>query len=82
MWWLNGKSTYRLPQTQFQFNGSLIPNAPIDMYCALGRDDQKIYIVPSKQLVIVRMGEPADEANFALSDFDNELWLRIAALTN
>jgi CubicO group peptidase (beta-lactamase class C family) len=82
MWWLNGKSTYRLPQTQFQFNGSLIPNAPIDMYCALGRDDQKIYIVPSKQLVIVRMGEPADEANFALSDFDNELWLRINALVD
>lgn len=82
MWWLNGKSTYRLPQTQFQFNGSLIPNAPNDMYCALGRDDQKIYIVPSKQLVIVRMGQPADEANFALSSFDSELWLRISALTD
>ena len=82
MWWLNGKSTYRLPQTQFQFNGSLIPNAPNDMYCALGRDDQKIYIVPSKQLVIVRMGEPADDTNFALSNFDNELWLRIGALIN
>ena len=82
MWWLNGKSTYRLPQTQFQFNGSLIPDAPNDMYCALGRDDQKIYIVPSKQLVVVRMGEPAHEANFALSGFDNELWLRIGALLN
>jgi len=82
MWWLNGKSTYRLPQTQFQFNGSLIPDAPNDMYCALGRDDQKIYIVPSKKLVVVRMGQPADEANFALSGFDNELWLRIGALTN
>jgi CubicO group peptidase (beta-lactamase class C family) len=82
MWWLNGKSTYRLPQTQFQFNGSLIPDALNDMYCALGRDDQKIYIVPSKKLVVVRMGEPADEANFALSGFDNELWLRINALVD
>lgn len=82
MWWLNGKSTYRLPQTQFQFNGSLIPDAPNDMYCALGRDDQKIYIVPSKKLVIVRMGQPGDGDNFALSGFDNELWLRINALSD
>lgn len=82
MWWLNGKSSYRLPQVQFQFNGSLIPDAPDDMYCALGRDDQKIYIVPSKKLVVIRMGEAAEDTNFALSEFDNELWLHIKALTD
>lgn len=82
MWWLNGKSTYRLPQTQFQFNGSLIPNAPNDMYCALGRDDQKIYIVPSKKLVVIRMGNSAEDTNFALSGFDDKLWLRINAVTD
>ncbi len=82
MWWLNGKSSYRLPQVQFQFNGSLIPDAPDDMYCALGRDDQKIYIVPSKKLVVIRMGEAAEDTNFALSEFDNELWLHINALTD
>jgi CubicO group peptidase (beta-lactamase class C family) len=80
MWWLNGKSTYRLPQSQIEFNGSLISNAPSDMYCALGRDDQKIYVVPSKKLVIIRMGEAADDVDFALSNFDNALWLRINAL--
>ncbi len=82
MWWLNGKSSYRLPQTQIEFPGALIPNAPNDMYCALGRDDQKIYIVPSKDLVIIRMGEPADNANFALSNFDNDLWEKISLLVN
>ena len=82
MWWLNGKSSYRLPQTQFQFNGTLIPNAPNDMYCALGKDDQKIYVVPSKKLVIIRMGDAADGTNFALSDFDNELWQKINAVIN
>ena len=82
MWWLNGKNSYRLPQTQFQFNGTLIPNAPSDMYCALGRDDQKIYVVPSKKLVIIRLGDPADSSNFALSNFDNELWSKINAVTN
>jgi CubicO group peptidase (beta-lactamase class C family) len=80
LWWLNGKSTYRLPQSQTQFNGSLIPNAPSDMYCALGRDDQKIYVVPSKNLVLIRMGEAADNVDFALSNFDNELWAKITAL--
>ena len=82
MWWLNGKSSYRLPQTQFQFNGTLIPNAPNDMYCALGKDDQKIYVVPSKKLVIIRMGDVADGENFALSDFDETLWKKISAVIN
>lgn len=82
MWWLNGKSSFRLPQTQFQFNGTLITNAPNDMYCALGKDDQKIYVVPSKKIVIVRLGEAADGINLALSDFDNELWQKINAVIN
>ena len=80
LWWLNGKSSYRLPGSQIQFTGSLIPNAPNDMIAALGANDQKIYIVPSKDIVIIRMGQAADEENFALSDFDNELWSKINAL--
>ncbi|WP_111309064.1 serine hydrolase domain-containing protein [Confluentibacter sediminis] len=76
LWWLNGKSSYHLPQSQLQFNGKLIPNAPDDMYAALGKNDQKIYVVPSKKLVIIRMGEVANPLNptFALSGFDDELW--------
>ncbi len=82
LWWLNGKSSYHLPQTQLQFNGSIIPSAPSDMYCALGKNDQKIYVVPSKKLVIIRMGEVADDVNFALSDFDEVLWQKINAVIN
>ena len=74
LWWLNGKTSFHLPQSQLQFNGTLIPNAPADMYCALGKNDQKIYIVPSKKLVIIRMGDAGDGENFALSTFDNDLW--------
>ncbi|MEL0653111.1 serine hydrolase [Algibacter sp. TI.3.09] len=80
LWWLNGKSSYHLPQSQLEFNGKLIPNAPDDMYAALGKNDQKIYVVPSKKLVIIRMGNAADSENFALSSFDNELWSKINAL--
>lgn len=84
LWWLNGKASYHLPQTEFEFNGTLIPNAPDDLYAALGKNDQKIYIVPSKKLVIIRMGEVANPENptFALSGFDNELWEKIDALIN
>ncbi|UPT70277.1 MAG: beta-lactamase family protein [Flavobacterium sp. JAD_PAG50586_2] len=82
LWWLNGKSTYHLPTSQFQFNGTLIPNAPSDMYCALGKNDQKIYVIPSKKMVVIRMGDVANPENptFALSGFDNDLWAKIHAL--
>lgn len=82
LWWLNGKSSYHLPQSQIEFNESLIPNAPNDMIAALGKNDQKIYIVPSKDLVIIRMGEAANTSNFALSTFDVDLWQKINNLIN
>ena len=84
LWWLNGKSSFHLPQSQLEFPGTLIPNAPSDMYAALGKNDQKIYIVPSKKLVVIRMGDVAnpDNPTFALSGFDNELWGKINALMN
>lgn len=82
MWWLNGKSSFHLPQTQFEFQGELIPNAPDEMYCGLGKDDQKLYIIPSKKIVIVRMGNPADDSEFAVTLFDNELWQKINAVIN
>ena len=52
------------------------------MYCALGKNDQKIYIVPSKDLVIIRMGQAADDDTFGLSTFDNDLWEKINLVTN
>ena len=74
LWWINGQSSYHLPQSQYEFQGSIIPSAPMDMYMALGKNDQKIYIVPSKKMVVIRMGNAADEVNAALSDFDQVLW--------
>lgn len=82
LWWINGEESYHMPQTQVQFPGSLIPAGPDDMYMALGKNDQKIYIIPSKKMVIIRMGEAADEENWALSGFDNDLWVKINAVIN
>ncbi|MEP1489262.1 MAG: serine hydrolase [Algibacter sp.] len=82
LWWLNGKSSYHLPSVQFEFDGELIPNAPADTYAALGKNDQKIYVVPSKKIVVIRMGDAADDSTFALSSFDNELWGKINLLVD
>jgi CubicO group peptidase (beta-lactamase class C family) len=58
--WLNGKSSYMLPQSQTIFPGMLIPQAPADMYQAMGKNGQFLMIVPSERLVIVRMGGSSD----------------------
>lgn len=82
LWWLNGKDTFHLPQSQLQFNGSIIPTGPSDMFMALGKNDQKIYVIPSKKMVVIRMGDAADGSNVALSDFDEVLWEKINAVIN
>lgn len=79
--WLNGKASYMLPTLQVVFNGMLIPNGPADMFCALGKNDQKIYVVPSQKLVVIRMGDSAGNSALALSGFDNELWGKIRMVT-
>ncbi len=82
LWWINGESSFHLPQTQLEFPGSIIPDGASDMYMALGKNDQKIYVIPSKKMVVIRMGDAADDENPALSDFDNTLWQKINALYN
>lgn len=83
-WWLNGKSSAMLPGGQTVYPGTLVPNAPADMYAAMGAEDQRIYVVPSKKMVVIRMGTASDPANpvFALSGFDNALWEKINAVIN
>ena len=80
LWWLNGKSSYLSPGSQYVFSGTLVPNAPADMYCALGKNDQKIYVVPSRKMVVIRTGESAYGVAMAFSPFDNELWGKIDSL--
>lgn len=82
LWWLNGKSKFMIPSEQTVFQGYLVPNAPADMYAAMGAKDQRIYVIPSKKMVVIRMGEASNPTNpnFAVSGFDNELWAKINAV--
>ncbi|MBA2744750.1 MAG: beta-lactamase family protein [Flavisolibacter sp.] len=80
--WLNGKSSSMAPTLQTIFPSPIIPNAPADLYAALGKNDQKIYIVPSQKLVIIRIGNAAGTPQFAVSGFDNELWGKLKTVIN
>jgi CubicO group peptidase (beta-lactamase class C family) len=84
LWWLNGKSSYMVPGGQTVYPGTLVPNAPADMYAAMGAEDQRIYVIPSKKMIVIRMGDASDpqNPNFALSGFDNALWQKINAVIN
>lgn len=74
LWWLNGKASLMTPGFQFVFPGTLMSNVPNDMFCALGKNDQKIYVVPSTNMVVIRQGNTAGGFNLAASAFDNVLW--------
>lgn len=82
LWWLNGKESYKAPALQTTFQGELIENAPPDTFSGLGKNDQKLYVVPSRGLVIVRLGEDSGEGLLGPSSFDNLLWEKISELIN
>jgi CubicO group peptidase (beta-lactamase class C family) len=80
LWWLNGKDSYMVPGEADVKSGSLTPPAPPDMFAAMGKGDKKIYVVPAKNLVIVRHGDDTGTTTFGPSSFDSELWRRLNAV--
>ena len=77
LWWLNGKTNFMVPTSQFVFPGYMAPDAPADMFMALGKDDKKIYVVPSLNMVVVRLGDAAGSVTLGPTSFDNEFWSRL-----
>lgn len=73
LWWLNG-SDYSRRSGGARREGQLIPAAPRDMVAALGAMGRKLYVVPSKKLIVVRMGRQPTDAD----EFDQRLWERLA----
>lgn len=57
-------------------NGVDFPNAPHDMFYAAGHQGQYVFIIPSKNIVIVRMG--TDDLNFDANSFVKEVLASIA----
>ena len=73
LWWLNGKESYKLPGFQIDIPGPLCPDAPADMYAAMGKNGQFLNIAPSRGLVLVRMGESPDGL-LVPNLLNNEIW--------
>lgn len=71
LWWLNG-SSYTLRPAGVRAETALIPAAPAELVAALGAQDRKIYIVPSRKLIVVRTGQAATDRGF-----DQQVWLRL-----
>lgn len=81
LWWLNGKESFMIPQTQFKFNGPLCPNAPADMYAAVGKNGQILSIARKEGLIFVRMGEDPSEQSEISITLCNEIWNKINKIT-
>ena len=79
LWWLNGQSTFMIPQTQFVFAGQMSPHAPSDMFAAMGKNGQLINVVPSAGLVVIRMGNSPDNSLVPVL-FQDEMWAFISDL--
>ena len=71
LWWLNN-SAYTMRALAGRKEGPLIATAPADTIAALGAFDRRLYVVPSRKLVVVRTGAAAGD-----KDFDEQLWLRL-----
>jgi len=74
--WLNGKGSYMIPSSQFVIPGSYAPSAPADMYAAIGKNGQIISVVPSKGLVMIRMGNDPGEGEVPFLLCEN-IWQRL-----
>jgi CubicO group peptidase (beta-lactamase class C family) len=77
LFWLNGKGSYMQPSIPIVWPSDLVPSAPKDMYAGMGKNDQRVYVVPSQRMVVVRMGNPGDTSAPAISGYDDALWRRI-----
>ena len=80
LFWLNGKDRMMLPGIEASLPGPLIPQAPSDMYMGLGKNDQKLYVIPSQNMVIIRMGNPPTGSEPMQIVYDRQMWELIAAL--
>ena len=66
LWWLNGLPMRAAPGVTT--HAVLAPAAPGDLFAALGALGRKLYVVPSLDVVVVRLGDTPDE------DFNRRFW--------
>ena len=68
LWWLNNSKTHMTWEKTLS-SGNLFSHAPKEAILALGLGSRVLAIVPSEELVLVRLGSFPDDINF-----NNNLW--------
>ena len=81
LWWLNGQASVVYPGVALSIQGSLSPSAPADLFAGLGKDGQIVDVIPSRELVVVRMGD-APGGDLVGSQFHEAMWQRLAPIIN
>ncbi|HKK76126.1 MAG TPA: serine hydrolase [Saprospiraceae bacterium] len=79
LWWLNGQEKAIYPGLPTAFLGAMAPQAPADLFAGLGKNGQFVGIVPSQNIVVIRMGMAPDDALVPIQ-FHNEMWRLISGL--
>lgn len=79
LWWLNGKNSIIFPSVDFALNIELADNAPDDLVAGMGKNGQYVECIPSKNMVVVRMGE-APGNDLVPIQFHNDMWAKISAM--
>ncbi|MDA0345780.1 MAG: serine hydrolase [Verrucomicrobia bacterium] len=74
LWWLNGQSKVGAGDGANARDGPLILEAPADLFAAQGALQRKLYVVPSMNLVITRLGNQPKT-----NDFNNQFWKYLMA---
>lgn len=82
LWWLNGTNTWYDDDNKIMNEGSIAHSMPDDAWLAKGYHDQRIYIVPSLDMVVIRQGAYTGLPESGEGSFDVELWKRIMNAVN
>lgn len=80
LWWLNGQK-YHLTSADppVKIEQQKIPSAPLDLVAALGQFDRAVFIVPSHDLVVTRLGFKGiiDPNQMETHTFSDEFWRKL-----
>ena len=77
LWWINGQEfSLGAGAGARRVDGSLIPAAPDDLVAMQGALDRKLYLVPSLDLVVVRLGATGSSNDV---NFNNAFWPALMA---
>lgn len=79
LWWLNGKPSFMSPGSQLVLPSSISPNAPADMYAAMGKNGQYINVAPAQKIVMIRMGDNPDNSLVPYT-YQNQIWEKLNAV--